>query len=276
MKYLILECHTSYAVALDEQGRYIKVANLNYELGQLVDEVVPMREPAGKVQLLARRLATVAVAAACMLILFFGLIQPNYIVSGSIRLTINPEVLLSVSSSGRVLDIEPLNDDGATLIEGYSYRGKHSTLVTDELILRAMDMNFLIDGGAIKLTISDGTDFQALVEQLDELLLNNNITLIIIPEGAADPGQSPSSTPQGTPAPQATPGVGVSPTPQEGRTLISAQEAGAIALAATHADDVRLVSCELDGDEYIVVIYANGNEYEYEIDAYTGAILDCD
>ena len=30
MSYLVMECHTSYAVVLDEQGRFLKVANLNY------------------------------------------------------------------------------------------------------------------------------------------------------------------------------------------------------------------------------------------------------
>ena len=36
MKYLVMECHPAYAVVLDEKGRFLKVANLNYEPGQTV------------------------------------------------------------------------------------------------------------------------------------------------------------------------------------------------------------------------------------------------
>ena len=30
MKYLVMECHPAYAVVLDEEGRFLKVSNLNY------------------------------------------------------------------------------------------------------------------------------------------------------------------------------------------------------------------------------------------------------
>ena len=34
MKYLVMECGLSYAVVLDQEGRFLKVANLNYQIGQ--------------------------------------------------------------------------------------------------------------------------------------------------------------------------------------------------------------------------------------------------
>ena len=40
MSYLIMECAASYAVALDEEGRFVRVPNLGYEVGQEVDDVV--------------------------------------------------------------------------------------------------------------------------------------------------------------------------------------------------------------------------------------------
>ena len=40
MSYLIMECAASYAVALDEEGRFVKVPNLGYEVGQRLDDVV--------------------------------------------------------------------------------------------------------------------------------------------------------------------------------------------------------------------------------------------
>ena len=43
MKFMILECHPGYAVAIDENGRYVKIANLSYEVGQVVENPVFMK-----------------------------------------------------------------------------------------------------------------------------------------------------------------------------------------------------------------------------------------
>ena len=32
MKYLVMECHLSYAILLDEEGRFLPAANLNYQI----------------------------------------------------------------------------------------------------------------------------------------------------------------------------------------------------------------------------------------------------
>ena len=47
MKYLIMECHMAYAVVLDEDGRFLKAANMDYEVGQTVDtlSLIHISEP---------------------------------------------------------------------------------------------------------------------------------------------------------------------------------------------------------------------------------------
>ena len=44
MSYLVMECHPGYAVLLDEEGRFLKAANLRYETGQTVYDPVLMKE----------------------------------------------------------------------------------------------------------------------------------------------------------------------------------------------------------------------------------------
>ena len=44
-EYLVMECHPGYAVVLDREGRFLRVANLGYTVGQLVDEVVEALPP---------------------------------------------------------------------------------------------------------------------------------------------------------------------------------------------------------------------------------------
>ena len=40
MTYLVMECHPGYAVVLDQTGRFLKVANLNYQVGETVSFVI--------------------------------------------------------------------------------------------------------------------------------------------------------------------------------------------------------------------------------------------
>ena len=45
MKYIVMGCRPSYAIVLDEEGRFLPAANLRYEVGQTVGNVVLMRGP---------------------------------------------------------------------------------------------------------------------------------------------------------------------------------------------------------------------------------------
>ena len=44
MKYLVMERHESYVIVLDENGRFFKVANMDYAPGQTLTKVVPMED----------------------------------------------------------------------------------------------------------------------------------------------------------------------------------------------------------------------------------------
>ena len=44
MKYMVMEIHTAYAVVLDENGQFIKVANFNYSVGDMITDVVKLAE----------------------------------------------------------------------------------------------------------------------------------------------------------------------------------------------------------------------------------------
>lgn len=44
MKYLVIEVHPGYAVLLDSEGRFLRAANLGYQVGETVTEIVVMKE----------------------------------------------------------------------------------------------------------------------------------------------------------------------------------------------------------------------------------------
>ena len=166
MNYLVMEVHPAYAVVLDEEGRFLKAANLRYHVGDTVRDIVELRCPREKRPALWKPLSGVAGLAACLCIVFFGYYQPNFVPYGALRIQINPDVELTLSRTDRVLELEGLNADGRVLIEGYDYGGKDREDVTEELVERAIDMGYLSGGETVSITVTSAdADWQAREEQ---------------------------------------------------------------------------------------------------------------
>ena len=194
MKYLVMEAHPAYAVVLDEEGRFLKAANLHYQVGDTVQTIVELRQARPRSPALWKPLSGLAAAAACLCLVFFGYYQPNYTAYGTLRIQINPDVEMTVSRTDRVLDLEGLNADGEDLIEGYDYRGKDRETAAGELVERAIDMGYLSDGDTISVTVrSDDADWQAREEAQIQAQLEERYgaTIVIqLGDGAADQSQS--------------------------------------------------------------------------------------
>ena len=166
MSYLVMETHPAYAVLLDEEGRFLKAANLRYQVGDTVQDIVELQPPKAKSPALWKPLSGVAGLAACLCLVFFGYYQPNYTAYGTLRIQINPDVEMTVSRTDRVLGLEGLNEDGEALIAGYAYQGKDRETAAGELVERAIDMGYLSDGETVSITVTSAdADWQAREEQ---------------------------------------------------------------------------------------------------------------
>ena len=147
MIYLVMECHPAYAIVLDQAGRMIKVANMGYEAGQKVDHVIARRTQTVPLRF---RLAPLMIAAClCAAILGGGTYGACFMTYGTVELRINPDVMMSVSYTDRVVGLEGLNEDGIRLIDQVSYKGKNSEEMTQLLVERAVEMGYLKDGGTV-------------------------------------------------------------------------------------------------------------------------------
>ena len=210
MKYLVMETHPAYAVVLDEDGRFLKAANLRYQVGDTVQDIVELRTPQKKVVPAWKPLSGLAAAAACLCLVFFGWYQPNYTAYGTLRIQINPDVEMTVSRTDRVLDLEGLNADGEDLIEEYDYQGKDRETAANELVERAIDMGYLSDGETVSITVSStDADWQAREETQVRAQLEARYGETIVIRLGSDP--APEVTP-----PQADPPEVVIPvTPPE-------------------------------------------------------------
>ena len=224
MNYLVMETHPAYAVLLDEEGRFLKAANLRYQVGDTVQDIVELQPPKAKSPAVWKPLsglAGLAGLAACVCLVFFGYYQPNYTAYGTLRIQINPDVEMTVSRTDRVLGLEGLNEDGETLIAGYTYQGKNRETATDELVERAIDMGYLSDGDTISITVNSAdAEWQAQEETRIQEQLEDRYGESIVIQLGGEPGQAESPPPEDpvevvvpitpqTPVPASTP----TPTP---------------------------------------------------------------
>lgn len=151
MKYMVMECHPGYVVVLDEAGKFLKVANRRYEVGQMLTEVVPMQVPARKRK--GKWVASLVAAAACLALVLGITLPGSHQPYASVYVKINPEVRIDVDRKDQVVGLSGENLDGIALIEGYDYGGKDLDTVTDELVDRAIGMGYLQPDGQITISL---------------------------------------------------------------------------------------------------------------------------
>ncbi len=149
--YLVVEIRAAYAVVLDNSGRFIKTADLGYKVGDTIDKIIPLQYPENKKSRKNKIIRLAASLAACICLCVFGVYEYQYmfVEYGSVHMQINPQVEISLSRSGRVLDIEGENADGEALLKGYSFKGKDKGTVADELAALAIEQQYLTQGGTI-------------------------------------------------------------------------------------------------------------------------------
>ncbi|MBE6608118.1 MAG: hypothetical protein E7633_06160 [Ruminococcaceae bacterium] len=286
MKYIVMECHRSYAVLLDENGKFVKAANMNYVVGQTVTDPVIMKRQRSRTSTRAAWIQAFGAIAACLiLVLGFGYYQNNLFCYSSITMSINPEVRIELNRKGEVIDVVGTNDDGVKLVENYDFHGKDKITVADELISRAREMGYLTDAGDISFDIN--APDQKLLEQYsseisrqvteylsnlfggaDTNISNGHITITVEikkPDGNTDPGGS--TNPNDSPSPN----------------LLSIEEVKSIVLdhAKLNAADVvsfSEISLETENGVQIYELEFTSAtlEYEYKINALTGAIIEFD
>lgn len=185
--YLVMETHPAYVILLDSEGRFLKAANYGYERGERIHTAVLFQDPKEALRRRRRRaLRAVAALAACICLAAAGGWQyrEHFVPYGTLRVEINPEVELEISHSGKVLRAEGLDADGDILLDGYDIEGKDLYEAARELAVRAIRMNYLQEGGAIRLTAASGHSAweketqEAVTEDLEAYLADYNIHIL--------------------------------------------------------------------------------------------------
>ena len=215
MTYLVMECHPGYAVVLDQTGRFLKVANLNYQVGETVSFVIECTAEEEPVTIHSLRRRRILLSAASLAASFFLAVLGTWHVCltpyGAVRIQINPDLKLTVNRLDYVISADGLNDDGLRLLDGYRFRGQKLEQAFDDLADRAMEMGYLKEGGQILLTLESSHE-NWIAKTEDRLLteLENHLNDTISVTASAAP-EIPASA--DTPLPETAPADTLSDVP---------------------------------------------------------------
>lgn len=159
--YLVLENHYSYSLVLSEDGKFLRVANLGYEVGEMTDRVYilkenisPMKAKRGK-----KVFEPILALAACLVFALVGVFSSDLLgprAYGTVYMSINPEISIDLKKDDTVISLTGLNEDGKILAEGLAYEGEKLDDLLDDIYERAAELGFL-DSGRVYIKI-DGKD----------------------------------------------------------------------------------------------------------------------
>ncbi|MEG0513298.1 MAG: anti-sigma factor domain-containing protein [Clostridia bacterium] len=145
MKAMIVEIKKQTAVALTDQGIFVRIRNKGYRVGQRLELPSASAAPAPHFMRLA------ALAACLVLILGLGAGAYSYLLPTCyVSMDVNPSIEYTLNAYHRVLAVQAVNESGAVVLADLKAEALRNCTV-DEAIqstLHQMDSNGLFDGTA--------------------------------------------------------------------------------------------------------------------------------
>ena len=186
-------------------------------------------------------------------------------VAGYVLMSVNPEIELAYDDKGNVVELEGANEDGKSVLADYDdYRGRPADEVMGELV-REIDADGYFAGGVggreknIVLKVAEGSTYPSddFMERIAES----------VKVSAGECGLGSGAYAVGTDR-------------LDGDGLIGIEAAKEIVLGQLGIDPATAKfndhEYELDDGVYELEFVADGIEYDYEVDARTGKVLEAD
>ena len=191
---------------------------------------------------------------------------------GVLTLSVNPEIEIEYNKEGQVTTLVGKNDDGKQIVASYqNYIGKECGVVLEELIGDIYEAGYFVDD-------IDGNKKNIVLQMEPGSVLPYDSFLTNMTASAqnAVKGLQLSSSIVAIDGDDYDPKYAKDGNPSPYITLEKAKE---IALAQAHVNAADAVFVDKDFDHedgtaiFELEFTANGNEYEYDIDAVTGKVL---
>ncbi|MDO4568221.1 MAG: PepSY domain-containing protein, partial [Clostridia bacterium] len=203
-------------------------------------------------KIISRIVGLIAVTAMIVLTAAGCVVAPATQAAGTMVLSVNPEIEIEYDSNGQVLRLEGLNDDGRAVVESVAFAGRSCYDVAGELISKIYELGYFTDDiDEIRINLAQGSQLPS-----DQFIaeLRNAIKAAAQAHGVAS-------------------GITALNQPADTNGMITLDEAKQIAVAHAGVANPRFTDCELDDGKYEIEFVADGIEYDYDIDAFTGAVL---
>ncbi len=200
------------------------------------------------------------------IVLAFGLMScsstKNEPETGKILLSVNPEIEIEYDKKGRVIGVAGVNADGRNVVAGYTdYVGKTAEEVTDELIARIQSKGYFDDdfnGHDKNLVVKTETGptrlgkavANRIASEANKVMQEKGVSssAVIVDFDDLDDG------------------------------FINKDRARELAMSQLGLTEAQFAATEYDLDDgkYEFKFTKDGYEYEYEVDAVTGKVLEAD
>ena len=164
MKYTVMECHTGYAVLMDEEARFVKAANLHYAVGQTVTEPVLMQEET-HITMRKNVVLKIAAAAACLVMaagigLKVYLNRNNAETEGESIVMVIEETQyeMQLNPSGEVIRVQSPDEAGRAVLAKYNGKKQTAADAANALLKIQKSEAEMQDGETVEIYIETEND----------------------------------------------------------------------------------------------------------------------
>ncbi len=167
MKYIVMECHEGYAVLMDEDSRFVKAANLRYEIGQTItDPVMMQQEETDRARKITVHVSRFIAVAACLVIMASAgsvYYSHNLKPHSTVLISSNANIRIELNKKGKVLHLRSDDNAGKEILKDYDGKGKDMLTVTNEILQIEKEKGFIANGDTVDLYISsdDSKDYSS-------------------------------------------------------------------------------------------------------------------
>ena len=217
MKYIVMQCCKGYAVLMDEEGKYVFAANMNYETGQTVTNPIIMSDNHKQRKPVITIIKTVAAAAACIGIISipcYSYYNRNLKPCSTVTLASDTSISMTLNSSGKVIGIESDNEYGKKIIEKVDIKGKDNAEAANEIVQAEITEGYIAAGDTVNVYIDGNSqkNYEDIKAKLEKELPKHDIKVNIHdekhPPTEDNKGKKEDKLPHEKPvAPETTPTV---------------------------------------------------------------------
>ncbi len=182
MKYIVMECNEGYAVLMDEESRFVKAADLSYEVGQTVTDPLIMNSDEHRARKITLHISRAAAVAACLVLMVSAgsiYYSRNLKPHSTVLISSDANIRLELNKKGKVLHIRCDDSIGREILKDYNGKGKDMLTVANEILELEKEKGVISNGDTVDFYIeSDNSkDYDTYRNNVENGIADININV---------------------------------------------------------------------------------------------------